>query len=58
MTTITAAATIPPMVKKSIRQINHWNSIMVVFHVTCFLSIATGRLTRLANGDSLCVALA
>jgi hypothetical protein len=39
--------------KENIKQINHWNVIRVVFHLSSFLSLSTQRLKSPAEREAL-----
>jgi hypothetical protein len=39
--------------KKNVKQINHWNVIRVVFHVSSFLFLSMQRLKSPAERDAL-----
>jgi hypothetical protein len=36
--------------KENVKQINHWNVIRVVFHVSSFLSLSNAKIARRAGG--------
>lgn len=42
--------------KENIKQINHWNVIRVVFHLSSFLSLSTQRLKSPAEREALYMA--
>ena len=41
--------------EKNVQQINHWNVIKVVFHVSSFLSLSTQSLKSSAEGRHPCM---